>query len=55
LRAGSGGQDGELHIGPGQLYGPIERDRNSGTCQIGVRLARGPLRPPLRMRLDTDR
>jgi hypothetical protein len=26
-----------------------------GTCRIEVGLARGPLRPPLRMRLDIDR
>ena len=49
------GQDGELHVGHGLLRGPIERDRDSGTCRIQVRLARGPLRPPLLMRLDIDR
>jgi hypothetical protein len=48
------GQDGELHLGQGLLRGPIERDRDSGTCWIQVRLARGPLRPPLLMRLDLD-
>jgi len=37
------------------LRGPFERDRDSGTCRIEVRLARGPLRPRLRMRLDIDR
>lgn len=49
------GQDGELHLGHGLLHGPIERDRDSGTCRIQVRLARRPLRPPLLMRLDIDR
>jgi hypothetical protein len=37
------------------LRGPIEHDPHSGTCRIQVRLARGPLRPWLRMRLDIDR
>lgn len=49
------GQDGELHLGHGLLHGPMERDRDSGTCRIQVRLARRPLRPPLLMRLDIDR
>ncbi len=49
------GQDGELHPGQGPLRGPIEADRDSGTCRIQVRLARGPLRRPLLMRLDIDR
>jgi hypothetical protein len=35
--------------------GPTEHDRDSGTRRIEVRLARGPLRPLLRMRLDIDR
>ena len=48
------GQDGELHLGQDLLRGPIERDRDSGTCRIQVRLARRPLRPPLLMRLDID-
>jgi hypothetical protein len=47
-------QDGELHVGPSLLRGPIEHDHDSGTCRIEARLARGPLRPPLRMRLDID-
>jgi hypothetical protein len=38
----------------GQLRGPVEHDRGSGTCRVEVRLARGPLRPPLRMRLHVD-
>jgi hypothetical protein len=48
-------QDGELHFGRGLVRGPMERDRDSGTCRIQVRLDRGPLRLPLRMRLDIDR
>jgi len=49
------GKDTELRIGQSLLRGPIEHDRDSGTCRIGVRLARGPLRPLLRMRLNIDR
>lgn len=49
------GQDGELHLGHGLLRGPIERDGDSGTCRIQVRLGRRPLRPPLLMRLEIDR
>jgi hypothetical protein len=49
------GQDGEPHPGQGLWRGPIEADRDSGTCSIQVRLARGPLRPPQLMRLDIDR
>jgi hypothetical protein len=37
------------------LRGPIEHDRESGTYRIEVRLARGLLRRPLRMRLNLDR
>jgi hypothetical protein len=37
------------------LRGPVEHDRGSGTCRIQVRLAWGPLRPLLHMRLDIDR
>ena len=48
------GHNGELHLGQSRLRGPIEHDRGSGTCRVEVRLARGPLRPPLRMRLDLD-
>ena len=48
-------QDGELRIGHSLLRGPIEHDRASGTCRIEVRLAGGPLRPLLRMRLNIDR
>jgi hypothetical protein len=46
---------GEHWFGESVLLGPIEHDRDSGTCRIQVRLARGPLRPMLRMRLDIDR
>jgi hypothetical protein len=49
------GHDGELRIGQSVLRGPVERDRHLGTCRIEVRLGRGPLRPPVRMRLDIDR
>jgi hypothetical protein len=52
LRAGHGG---ELRLGGSRLLGPMEHDRDLGTRRIQVRLARGPLRPPLRMRLDIDR
>ena len=49
------GQDGELRIGQSLLRGSIEHDCDSGIYRIEVRLTRGPLRPPLRMRLDVDR
>jgi hypothetical protein len=49
------GLDGELRIGESRLRGPIEHDRDSGTHRIEVRLARGPLRPLLCMRLNIDR
>jgi hypothetical protein len=49
------GQDGELHIGQSLLRRPIEHDADCGTSRIEVGLARGPLRPPLRMMLDIDR
>jgi len=48
-------QHGELLVGQSMLSGPFERDGDSGTRRIEVRLARGPLRPRLRMRLDIDR
>ena len=50
LRPGS-----ELWFGGSQLLAPIEHDRDLGTRRIQVRLARGPLHPSLRMRLDVDR
>ena len=46
---------GELRSAGSQLLGPVEHDRDTGTCRIRVGLARGPLRPLLRMRLDIDR
>ena len=49
------GRNGALQPGQSRLRGPIEHDRGSGTCRVDVRLARGPLRPPLRMRLNLDR
>ena len=49
------GHGGELRFGGTRLPGPMEHDRDSGTRRIEVRLARGPLRPRLRMRLDIDR
>jgi hypothetical protein len=49
------GPDGELLIGRSVLRGPIEHDRDSDTCRIEVRLARGPPRSPLHMRLEVDR
>ena len=51
-RAGHGG---ELRFGGSQLLGPMEHDHDVGTRRIQVRLARGPLYPVLRMRLDIDR
>jgi len=47
--------DGELRIGESRVRGPIGHDRDSGTHRIEVRLARGPLRPLLHMRLNIDR
>jgi hypothetical protein len=52
LRAGHGG---ELRIGGSQVLGPMEHDHDLGSRRIQVRLARGPLYPPLRMRLEIDR
>jgi len=49
------GQDGELQIGQSLLRWPIEHDHDRSTCRIEVALARGPLRPPHRMRLDINR
>jgi hypothetical protein len=48
------GHNGELQLGQSRLHGPIAQDPGSGTCWIEVRLARGPLRSPLRMRLNLD-
>jgi len=52
LRSGHGG---ELRFAGSQLLGPIEHDRELETRRIQVRLARGPLYPMLRMRLEIDR
>ena len=49
------GQDGELHLGHSLVRGPAEHNRDTGTCRVEIRLARGRLRPLLRMRLDIDR
>jgi hypothetical protein len=49
------GRGAELRFGESQPLGPIEHDRDSGTRRIQVRLARGPLRRLLHMRLDIDR
>ena len=49
------GDDGGLHLGESILCGPLEHNRGTGTCRIQARLARGPLRPPLPMRLNIDR
>lgn len=46
--------DGELRLGHSLLRGPIKHEVRTGTCRIEIRLARGPLRPPVRMRLDID-
>ena len=48
-------QGGGLRFGDSLLRGPVEHDRGSGTCRIQVHLARGPLRPRRRMRLEIDR
>ena len=48
------GHNSDLQLGQSTLRGPIEHDRGSGTCRVEVRLVRGPLRPPLRMRLNID-
>jgi hypothetical protein len=47
-------RDGELRLGNSLLRGPIERDPHFGTRRIEVRLARGPLGLPVRMRLDIE-
>lgn len=48
------GPGGELRLGHSVLRGPAEHDPHFGTCRIQVHLARGPLRPPARMRLGID-
>jgi len=49
------GLGGEFGFGGSMLRGPVEHDCDTGTRRIQVLLARGPLRPLLRMRLDIDR
>jgi len=49
------GHGGGLRIGGSQVIGPTEHDRDTGTRWVRVRLARGPLRPRLSMRLHVDR
>jgi len=49
------GQVSEVRFGRTQLLGPVEHDRELGTRRIQVRLARGPMYPMLRMRLEIDR
>ena len=44
------GHDGEVRLGNSLLRGPIEHDDHFDTWRIQVSLARGPLRPPVRMR-----
>ena len=46
------GHGGELRLGNSLLRGPIEHDHYFGTWRMEVRLARGRLRPPVRMRLE---
>jgi hypothetical protein len=48
------GTGSELRFGNSQLRGPAERHPYFGTCQIEVRLSRGALRRPLRMRLGIE-
>ena len=48
------GHGSELRLGQSLLRGQADHDPHFGTCRIEVRLARGPLRPPLRMRLQAD-
>ena len=49
------GQGSELRPAASQLLGPMEHDPDTGTRRIWVRLAPGPLRPLVSMRLDIDR
>ena len=48
------GHDGGRRGGQGLVRGPVEHDQDCGTCRVQVHLARGPLRPVLRMRLEAD-
>lgn len=49
------GRHTDSSIGRSLLRGPLQHDRHTGTYRIEVRLARGPLRPLLPMRLHIDR
>ena len=49
------GHDGGPRAGRALVDGPVEHDRDCGTCRVQIHLARGPLRPPLPMRLQADR
>ena len=48
------GQNSGRRAGHSLVCGPVGHDRRNATCRIEVRLARGPLRPPLRMRLEVN-
>jgi hypothetical protein len=48
------GSGSELRLGHSVLRGPAEQDPHFGTCRVEAYLARGPLRPPTRMRLGID-
>lgn len=48
------GHDAGRRAGQPLVRGPVEHDRDAGTCRVQIRLARGPLRPALRMRLQAD-
>jgi hypothetical protein len=45
-------REGQLRLSRSAVRGPAEHDRHFGTCRIEARLARGPLRPLVGMRLD---
>lgn len=46
------GDDSELCLGGSLLRGPVEHDQFFGIWRVEVRLARGRLRRPVRMRLE---
>ena len=46
---------GDVRFGDSLLCGPAGRDPGSAAYRVRVRLARGALRPLLRMRIDIDR
>jgi hypothetical protein len=48
------GHDGGRRAGRVAVCGPAEQDPDCGTCRVQVRLPRGLLGPPLRMRLQAD-